>query len=121
MTPTPAAADPPAPAANGHEPTWDILLWMAAAVPGGATLLDDMRARDAKGLATYGVRLQPFNGRDNLRDALDEALDLAAYLCNEARETDGPDGMEAFRLMREAIRLAVAIRETIDAREASRS
>jgi hypothetical protein len=40
----------------------------------------DMMARDAFGRAKYGTPLQPFNGRDALTDAYQEALDLAVYL-----------------------------------------
>ena len=37
-------------------------------------------ARRALGVARYGTPLQRGNGRDHLRDALEEALDLMAYL-----------------------------------------
>jgi hypothetical protein len=40
----------------------------------------DMQARDAMGETKYGTRLQPFNGRDPLWDAYQEALDLCVYL-----------------------------------------
>lgn len=43
-------------------------------------LIADMRARDALGAKRYNTRLQPFNGRDALVDAYQEALDLCAYL-----------------------------------------
>lgn len=36
-------------------------------------------ARKAVGIERYGIGLQPFNGRDALRDANEEILDLAAY------------------------------------------
>jgi hypothetical protein len=40
----------------------------------------DIEQRACVGEATYGVRLQPFNGRDALIDAYQEALDLCMYL-----------------------------------------
>ena len=43
-------------------------------------VIADMEARAAKGVQTYGTRLQAFNGRDALVDAYQEALDLAIYL-----------------------------------------
>jgi len=46
----------------------------------GTQVLVDMRARDRFGLAKYGVRIQPCNGRDNLVDAYQEMLDGAVYL-----------------------------------------
>ncbi|HEY7061747.1 MAG TPA: hypothetical protein VII06_09720 [Chloroflexota bacterium] len=52
-------------------------------------LIARLRERRAQGIATYGGPLRPFNGRDALRDALDEALDLAAYLLQAIEERDG--------------------------------
>src|SRR5687767_1098517 len=66
----------PAPTPNTLPAVWDLVV-------------TDMRMRDAKGLSTYGTRLQPHNGRDALRDAYEEALDLAAYLRQAIYERDG--------------------------------
>jgi hypothetical protein len=41
-----------------------------------ADLLDRLKV----GVQRYGTGLQPFNGRSALRDAYEEALDLACYL-----------------------------------------
>lgn len=57
----------PAPVPNDRPAVWDLVI-------------EDMRARDALGRARYGTRLQAGNGRDALRDAYEEALDLAVYL-----------------------------------------
>jgi hypothetical protein len=40
----------------------------------------DLETREQIGRERYGTALQPFNGRDALRDAYEEALDLACYL-----------------------------------------
>lgn len=40
----------------------------------------DIEARKQFGIRKYGTALQPFNGRDALMDAYQEALDLAMYL-----------------------------------------
>lgn len=45
-----------------------------------ALLRAEVDAREAVGIERYGSPLQPFNGRDTLRDAFEEALDLATYL-----------------------------------------
>ncbi len=66
----------PAPTPNDHPPLWPLVI-------------ADMEARDAFGRRKYGVPLQPHNGRDYLRDALDEALDLVAYLRGLIYERDG--------------------------------
>ncbi len=49
-----------------------------------------LHERYQKGLKEYGVPLQPYNGRDNLQDAIEEAADLLKYLCNLKWERDHP-------------------------------
>jgi hypothetical protein len=51
-------------------------------------LLNDIAERDRIGAAEYGGPLLPFDGRDSLRDAYDEVLDLAVYLCKELCERE---------------------------------
>lgn len=43
-------------------------------------VMQDVAQRRVHGIQTYGVPLQPFNGRDALVDAYEEALDLVMYL-----------------------------------------
>jgi hypothetical protein len=57
------------------------------------------------GLARYGQPLQPGNGRSDLRDALEEAVDLAAYLCNADRAGVG-GAVPLDQMYRMAIRMA---------------
>src|SRR5689334_1433182 len=57
----------PDPIKNDLPAVWDLVL-------------KDMADRDYTGLRRYNTRLQPHNGRDALRDAYEEALDLAVYL-----------------------------------------
>lgn len=40
----------------------------------------DLETRERIGIQRYGTALQPYNGRDALRDAYEEALDLSCYL-----------------------------------------
>lgn len=40
----------------------------------------DLAGRKALGITKYGTPLQAGGGRDHLRDAYEEALDLACYL-----------------------------------------
>jgi hypothetical protein len=51
-------------------------------------VIQDMEGRKVVGLQRYGTLLQPFNGRDALRDAYEEALDLAQYLRQAIEERD---------------------------------
>jgi hypothetical protein len=51
----------------------------------------DLMARRDLGVRRYGVALQPFNGRSALRDAYEEALDLAVYLASALWEAEHPD------------------------------
>jgi hypothetical protein len=66
----------PAPTPNGLPRVHDLVL-------------TDLEGRLAQGLRTYGVPLQPHNGRDALRDAYEEAIDLAFYLRQAIFERDG--------------------------------
>lgn len=44
-------------------------------------VIADLRQREAQGAETYGkARMMAGDGRDSLRDAYEEALDLAVYL-----------------------------------------
>ena len=56
-------------------------------------VISDLEARTQVGIERYGTALQPFNGRDALRDAYEEALDLAVYLkqCIVERDAAGVD------------------------------
>lgn len=66
----------PAPKPNMEPAAWDLVM-------------EDMQGRDRKGMVKYGTRLQPHNGRDGLRDAYEEALDLVVYLRLALYERDG--------------------------------
>lgn len=63
----------PPPTKSTRPSTWDLVI-------------ADMRERNQTGIRKYGTPLQPFNGRDNLIDAYQEALDLAVYLRNEIEQ-----------------------------------
>jgi hypothetical protein len=52
-------------------------------------VIGDMEERDQLGTMRYGTKLQPFNGRDALTDAYQEALDLAVYIRQALYERDG--------------------------------
>lgn len=51
-------------------------------------VIQDIEGRKQVGLQRYGTLLQPFNGRDALRDAYEEALDLCQYLRQAIAERD---------------------------------
>lgn len=65
----------PVPTPNSHPAIWSLVM-------------QDMHNRDQLGLSRYGTRLQPYNGRDALRDAYEEALDLCVYLRQAIYERD---------------------------------
>lgn len=68
----------PAPVPNARPAVWGLVI-------------ADMHARDAQGRERYGTPLQPFNGRDPLVDAYQEALDLCVYLRQAIAERDERD------------------------------
>jgi hypothetical protein len=43
-------------------------------------VIADIEARRLVGIERYGTALQPFNGRDVLRDIYEELLDAACYV-----------------------------------------
>ena len=66
----------PPPQPNGKPAVWHLVL-------------SDMQERHDWGVKKYGTPLQPFNGRDALTDAYQEALDLCVYLRQAIWERDG--------------------------------
>lgn len=68
--------DQPAPKPNQNPAVWPLVMV-------------DMAGRDKLGRERYGTPLQAHNGRDALRDAYEEALDLAVYLRCAIFERDG--------------------------------
>jgi hypothetical protein len=50
----------------------------------------DIQQRKQVGIVRYGTPLQAHNGRDALRDAYEEALDLACYLKQVLLEREEP-------------------------------
>lgn len=71
-----SSTDQPQPVQNDHPAVWDLVL-------------EEMKARDSLGESRYGVRLQPHNGRDSLRDLFEELLDGVVYLRQLMYERDG--------------------------------
>ena len=71
-----ASTPEPAPVANAQPAVWPLVMV-------------DMAERDKFGREKYGTPLQPHNGRDALKDAYQEALDLAVYLRTAIYERDG--------------------------------
>ena len=68
-------AEQPAPIPNDEVHVWDLVK-------------KDIEERDKVGQVRYGMHLQPFNGRDYLLDAYQEALDLVVYLRGVMYERD---------------------------------
>jgi hypothetical protein len=75
---------------SGVVSTHDLMIADLAGLTLNAALREAMAktigARRELGLQRYGTVLQPDNGRDCGRDALEEAVDLAAYLRTWMRE-----------------------------------
>jgi hypothetical protein len=67
--------DQPAPVKNNSKPVWELVI-------------EDMLERNKIGIVRYGTALQPFNGRNALIDAYQEALDLVVYLRQELEERE---------------------------------
>lgn len=65
----------PPPKPNNSVPVWNAVIL-------------DMNARNQFGISKYGTPLQANNGRDALKDAYEEALDLCVYLKQALIERD---------------------------------
>jgi hypothetical protein len=63
----------------------------------------DLETREAIGVDRYGTALQPHNGRDMLRDAYEEVLDLACYLRGAIAERPREDVDAAVAEVRQAL------------------
>lgn len=50
---------------------------------------EDLKGRAELGLLRYGSKLQPYNGRDVMRDIYEEILDAACYMRQQMYERDG--------------------------------
>ena len=51
-------------------------------------LIEEFKERRKKGTEHYGTSLKTFNGRNALKDALEEALDLCCYLMQAIMEDE---------------------------------
>ena len=69
-------------------------------------VLADRHARRLTGIERYGTPVQPFNGRDSLVDAYQEALDLVVYLRQRLDEN------HVAQQLRNATLRALAVLET---------
>lgn len=82
-------------------------------------VIADIESRKAIGIERYGTALQPFNGRDSLRDAYEESIDLAMYLKQTMVEREGQNGTGHFDrlsvvvVLREIARIRESLRESM--------
>ena len=110
-------ADQPAPTPNASTPIIELVL----ADVSDQYVAADLRARAEVGRARYGVYLQAHNGRDALRDAYEEALDLTMYLRQMLEEATTDEARVGIRsICRGAIGTAQNLRWLIS-RRASRA
>lgn len=88
----------PRPIVNNHPAVWDLVLNDLEKLEFPhptqmlvkAMLVVDIKKRDAAGERKYGTRLQPFNGRNSLQDAYEEALDCMVYMRQACEEIRNP-------------------------------
>jgi hypothetical protein len=57
-------------------------------------VIEDMKSRREMGLQKYGTILQANNGRNALKDAYEEVLDLAVYLRQKIEEERLEEGAQ---------------------------
>lgn len=74
----------------------------------------DMGCRDHMGRKKYGKPLRSNNGRDALRDAYQEALDLCAYLRQLQEDRGGWMPLDLAEAYRGALTIVVTLRSSIN-------
>jgi hypothetical protein len=91
----------PPPVKNRNTPSWSLVQEDLMRM-GEYAVLSDTSNRDLQGYRKYGTQLQPGNGRDSIRDAYEEAMDLVVYLKNAIQELPPmtPPGVEHRQLNR---------------------
>lgn len=117
----------PAPVKNEYPEVWPLIIRELAerekseGMIGGIIInavIIDAKERHEQGVAKYGVGLQPFNGRDALKDAYQESLDMLAYTRQLFWENTCNDDPGAIvELMDVAINSVLAYRTVIYARD----
>lgn len=108
----------PAPQPNDNPAVWDLVIQEVQEFFSGPVancLVKDMQERDAIGKERYGVRLQPFNGRDALIDAYQEIADCTVYAKQYALEH--PDDADVQKLYKQSLLLVMFFKSRILARE----
>ena len=96
----------PPPVTNDSPPVWPMVIDDVIRYGLRPELVGLMEERDRIGREKYGTPLQPFNGRDPIVDALQEALDLAVYL-RQALHESGEDITRSTGNVATAYRLAL--------------
>jgi hypothetical protein len=106
----------PAPTPNDETASWDYVIRdiYKCGLDNHRVLIEDIQRRDEMGARKYGTRLQPYNGRDTLRDAYEESLDLTVYLMTAFRE-----GEQVYLLYRQSLRATYELRIMLLRRDGS--
>lgn len=108
----------PKPKPTDLMPTW-TLVTLDLERMGEHEVINDCVVRDQQGFDKYKCRLTPFNGRDSLRDAFEESMDLVVYLKNVIMESppvvpSGQDFREVTRLYHQAIGIMCGLKDRMD-------
>lgn len=111
-------SEQPNPVGNDHPATWDLVARDLHGMEEHG-VLSDIAIRDRAGFLKYGVRLQPHNGRDSLRDAYEESMDLVVYLRNVMEELPPQvprtaEYRQVRRFYTQALGLMCALRDYMD-------
>ncbi len=77
-------------------------------------VIEELEARRAHGFKKYGVLLQANNGRNAVRDALDEALDMVVYIRQIVTERGFIQGINLDSMYRNAIEFAIGLKHILN-------
>lgn len=76
--------------------------------PLGLQIIDDLQARTAAGIVTYGTPLQTHNGRNALRDLYEELVDALQY--SKQVDLEGPHSFPYSSVYWEVMALVLDVR-----------
>jgi hypothetical protein len=112
-TPRPGDQPPPIPSSGPGMHDVAIASWREHDGTIWPSIIREMEARRDVGLERYGRPLQAWNGRDALRDLLEELLDAAAYTHQVAAEARAAEVAEVARLIEKNVSSALTFTQLL--------
>lgn len=114
-TEAPRPGDQPLPVPNDSPGMHDLVIadWRELDGAIWPSIIREMQARRDVGLQRYGQPLQAGNGRDALRDLLEEVLDAAVYARQVRTEATAEETIAVVEVIENQLRRAVSFTQLL--------